>query len=316
MIKQRLLSSAVIISLLAGVLHLDMHYPLMGVGGLWLMPLLLGLALLATAELVDMLIAGGMSLRKRHVILAVALVHVLTFVPALLDAILIDGYPADCAVGRLGWAPIGAVLGICWLWVVEMKHYEEPGGVVTRMGASSLVILYTGVALSFLTSLRTLPFSGEASSAWGMVALLSIVIVTKCGDSGAYFMGKTFGKHKMAPRLSPGKTMEGACGAFLAGMAAAVVVGNWLAPALVQMGQGDIVVATGPIWVWAIYGALITATGMFGDLAESLIKRDMQQKDSSSWLPGLGGVLDILDSITLSAVPAYLFWVSGLIGPQ
>ena len=106
--------------------------------------------------------------------------------------------------------------------------------------------------------------------------------------------------------------MEGACGAFLAGLAAAVVVGNWLAPALVQMDQGDIV----PIEAWAIYGALITATGMFGDLAESLIKRDMQQKDSSSWLPGLGGVLDILDSITLSAVPAYLFWVSGLIGPQ
>jgi phosphatidate cytidylyltransferase len=316
MIKQRLLSSAVIISLLAGVLHLDMHHPLMGVGGLWLMPLLLGLALLATAELVDMLNVDSMSIRKRHVMLAVALVHVLTFVPALLDAFG-GGYPADCAVGRLGWAPIGAVLGISWLWVVEMKHYEEPGGgVVTRLGASSLVILYTGVALSFLTSLRTFPFSGEASSAWGMVALLSIVIVTKCGDSGAYFMGKTFGKHKMAPRLSPGKTMEGACGAFLAGMAAAVVVGNWIAPALVQMGQGDIVVATGPIWAWAIYGALVTATGMFGDLAESLIKRDMQQKDSSSWLPGLGGVLDILDSITLSAVPAYLFWASGLIGPQ
>jgi len=180
------------------------------------------------------------------------------------------------------------------------------------LGASSLVILYTGVALSFLTSLRTFPFPGEASSAWGMVALLSIVIVTKCGDSGAYFMGKTFGKHKMAPRLSPGKTMEGACGAFLAGMAAAVFVGLWLAPALVQMGQGDTTVS---IWAWAIYGALITATGMFGDLAESLIKRDMQQKDSSSWLPGLGGVLDILDSITLSVVPAYLFWASGLIGP-
>ena len=312
MIKQRLLSSAVIISLLAGVLYLDMREPLMKVGGLWLMPLLLGLALLATAELVDMLIAGGMWIRKCHVMLAVALVHVLTFVPALFDAILIDGYPAECPVGRLGWAPIGAVLGISWLWVVEMKHYEKPGGVVTRLGASSLVILYTGVALSFLTSLRTFPFPGEASSAWGMVALLSIVIVTKCGDSGAYFMGKTFGKHKMAPRLSPGKTMEGACGAFLAGMAAAVFVGLWLAPALVQMGQGDTTVS---IWAWAIYGALITATGMFGDLAESLIKRDMQQKDSSSWLPGLGGVLDILDSITLSAVPAYLFWVSGLIGP-
>ena len=129
MIKQRLLSSAVIISLLAGVLHLDMHHPLMGVGGLWLMPLLLGLALLATAELVDMLIAGGRSIRKCHVMLAVALVHVLTFVPALLDAFG-GGYPDNCAVGRLGWAPIGAVLGICWLWVVEMKHYEEPGGVV------------------------------------------------------------------------------------------------------------------------------------------------------------------------------------------
>ena len=67
------------------------------------------------------------------------------------------------------------------------------------------------------------------------------------------------------------------------------------------------------VWKWLVYAIVLTITGMLGDLAESLIKRDMQTKDSSSWLPGLGGILDVMDSITLSAVPAYLCWVSGLI---
>ncbi|MEC7564706.1 MAG: phosphatidate cytidylyltransferase [Planctomycetota bacterium] len=312
--KQRLASSAVIISLFVGILYLDIHHPLLGTGGLWLLPLVLVLALLATSELVDMFTRGGMLTRKRHVMFSVALVHLLTFIPILMDAFG-GGYPDNCPVSRLGWAPMGAVLALCWLWVVEMRHYSEAGGVIQRLANSSLIILYTGVAMSFLTILRTLDAQTTQNGPWGMVALLSIVIVTKVADSGAYFVGRSIGRHKMAPRLSPGKTIEGACGAMLAGTLTAVCIGKWFAPYLAQILLGSSMKPeAGPLWAWAIYGFMVTLTGMFGDLAESLIKRDMQQKDSSHWLPGLGGVLDIMDSITLSLVPAYLFWITGLIG--
>jgi len=314
--KQRLISSAVIISLFVGILYLDISKPLLETGGLWLLPLVLVIALLATSELVDMFTSEGMLTRKRHVVFSVALVHLLTFIPLLTDAFG-GGYPDSCPVGRLGWIPIGAVLALSWLWVVEMRHYDQAGGAIQRLANSTLIVMYAGVAMSFLTILRTLDAQTTPNCPWGMVALLSIVIVSKAADSGAYFVGKSIGRHKMAPRLSPGKTMEGACGAILAGVFAAVCVGTWLAPHLTQILSGSSMKPqAGPLWAWAIYGLMITLTGIFGDLAESLIKRDMQQKDSSHWLPGLGGVLDIMDSITLSLVPAYLFWTTGLLGPS
>ena len=147
-----------------------------------------------------------------------------------------------------------------------------------------------------------------------MCAIISVIVITKCGDSGAYFTGKSVGKHKMSPILSPKKTIEGAIGAFVCGMGAAIAFGKWVVPAILAMvADGDVAetpAEVGPLWAWALYGLVITAAGMVGDLAESLIKRDSQVKDSSSWVPGLGGVLDIMDSITFSLVPAYLFWVS------
>ena len=111
----------------------------------------------------------------------------------------------------------------------------------------------------------------------------------------------------MAPKLSPGKTVEGAIGAIVGGCLGAWLFFEVLAPKAVPA------ISDLAVWKWLVYAIVLTITGMLGDLAESLIKRDMQTKDSSSWLPGLGGILDVMDSITLSAVPAYLCWVSGLI---
>ena len=329
MLHKRLAASAVILTFLGILLHFDFHHPLMGVGGLLLLPLLLLIALLATAELGEMLIKGGLDLRLKHVLFGVALVHVLTFIPALMDAFSVSGYPEDCPVGRVGWIGVGSVLAMCWLFLIEMRHFKEPGGSVQRLANGMLIVGYTGTAMSFLTILRTLQI-GDAGyeSAWGMCAIISVIVITKCGDSGAYFTGKTIGKHKMSPILSPKKTIEGAMGAFVCGMAAAVVFGKWLVPSILSMVEtsetigsvesgvvSDITAHSGAVWAWAMYGLVITAAGMVGDLAESLIKRDTQVKDSSTWVPGLGGVLDIMDSITFSLVPAYLFWVSNwLIG--
>ena len=115
----------------------------------------------------------------------------------------------------------------------------------------------------------------------------------------------------MAPILSPKKTIEGAVGAFLSGMGASIAFGHWVVPAILSIAtETEMAISVGPVWAWALYGLVITLAGMIGDLAESLIKRDSQVKDSSAWVPGLGGVLDIMDSVTFSLVPAYLFWIS------
>lgn len=315
MLHKRLAASAVILTALGILLHFDFHHPLMGVGGLLLLPLLLVIALMATTELGEMLIRGGLELRLKHVVISVALVHGLTFIPSLMDAFGSLGYPDDCPVGRVGWIGVGSVLAMCWLFFVEMKHFKEPGGAIQRLANGMLVVGYTGTAMSFLTVLRTLQISETGyDSAWGMCAIISVIVITKCGDSGAYFTGKSVGKHKMSPILSPKKTIEGAIGAFVCGMGAAIAFGRWVVPAILAMvADGDVAETSaevGPLWAWALYGLVITAAGMVGDLAESLIKRDSQVKDSSSWVPGLGGVLDIMDSITFSLVPAYLFWVS------
>jgi phosphatidate cytidylyltransferase len=104
--------------------------------------------------------------------------------------------------------------------------------------------------------------------------------------------------------------IEGAVGGIIFAAIASVVFFYGLVPLIV--GEG----ARAPNW-WGclIYGVVIGLAGIIGDLSESLLKRDMERKDSSRWLPGLGGVLDILDSVLMAAPPAYLCWVAGLVGP-
>jgi phosphatidate cytidylyltransferase len=127
------------------------------------------------------------------------------------------------------------------------------------------------------------------------------------GDTGAYTVGRIFGRHKMAPRLSPGKTIEGAVGAIIFACLGAWLSFRYLIPA---MSPTEIPAAIPG--GWAIYGVLVGVVGLFGDLAESFIKRDVGRKDSSTWMPGFGGVLDILDSLLLAAPVAWLCWILGI----
>lgn len=120
--------------------------------------------------------------------------------------------------------------------------------------------------------------------------VLAFVIVAVAADTGAYASGLLFGKHPMAPRISPKKTWEGFAGAVLAALAAGVLLALFML--LV------------PWWAGVIFGAVILGTATCGDLGESMIKRALGIKDMSSWLPGHGGVLDRLDSIIFSAPAA------------
>lgn len=126
----------------------------------------------------------------------------------------------------------------------------------------------------------------------GLFLLLYLIAVAKMVDNGALLAGRLWGRHKLAPRISPAKTIEGALGGILTGTASAVLLGPlW---------------AGGGLRFFLLFGFTISLLAILGDLAESLLKRQAGVKDSGSLLPGIGGVLDLLDSILLSAPAGYL----------
>ena len=134
-----------------------------------------------------------------------------------------------------------------------------------------------------------------------MVPLVSLVAVAKAGDIAAYLGGSLLGRHRMAPTLSPGKTWEGAV-ASLAGSVAAA----WI---LLELAATHLPV--GPWGGWLVFGLLVGLAAMAGDLAESLLKRECGVKDSGRSLGGLGGFLDLVDSLLFAAPVAWLLWVAG-----
>ena len=154
---------------------------------------------------------------------------------------------------------------------------------------------------------------------WGLWALLTTVAVTKSADAGAYFAGKSFGRNKLIPRLSPGKTQEGAIGGIVTATIVAFVCLSQLFPggdtgAQVSTFTPSIPAFADPLWGALLLGPLLATAGMVGDLAESLVKRDSGAKDSGDWLPGLGGVWDVTDSLIGAILPAFLCFAAGVGG--
>jgi len=136
----------------------------------------------------------------------------------------------------------------------------------------------------------------------GPGALLAILAIVWMADVAAYFSGKTFGKHKLAPSISPGKTWEGAIGAC---------VGVVLYGIALRLGFSFTPVAL-PSWILALLA--VTAISIIGDLYESMLKRQAGIKDSSNVLPGHGGVLDRIDSLTSTLPVVALLWLLVLRG--
>lgn len=174
--------------------------------------------------------------------------------------------------------------------LVSPAHRGTAREVGRDIAAGTLVQIYVPFLASFAVLL-----DGKQGGEWWTLAFLLLVISI---DTGAYASGLLFGKHKMAPRISPKKTWEGFAGSVLVAMIGGVV----LAVFMLQQ----------PWWFGLIFGAVIVFTATTGDLTESLIKRDLGIKDISTWLPGHGGFLDRLDSILPSAAAAYaLFLIFG-----
>ena len=142
----------------------------------------------------------------------------------------------------------------------------------------------------------------------GLLACFSIVTVTKFADAGAYFAGRFLGRHKLCPNLSPKKTVEGAVGGIVAAALGGWAYWAWVIPAY----DMEMLRAEGQGWAILGFSLSMAVAGMLGDLSISLFKRDADQKDSAKILPGLGGSLDVLDSILWAAPVGFLWWASGV----
>lgn len=302
MLRWRLLLGTIFIAALVGLCWLDYRAER---PGLFLFPLAMLLTWAASGEVLWLLAARDLKPLRWVVysgnLLIVGSNAIWLFGPQSL----LGGTDAELA--KLAWPILALAIATIVAFLGEMRRYEKPGGVIVNLSLAVFSFVYVGVLMSFLVQLRAL--GGQRA---GLVALVALIAVVKLGDIGAYTVGRLIGKHKLAPVLSPGKTVEGAAGAIIFSCLASWLVFHHLMPAVV--GSDAVASPRAPSWGWLAFGVIVGAAGMIGDLAESLFKRDMGRKDSSPWLPGFGGVLDLLDSLLIAAPVAYLCFIVGLAG--
>ncbi len=186
--------------------------------------------------------------------------------------------------------PQACILGLSatTLFALFLYQYLRYGisAVIANCGANCFSIAYLGGLSSFVLAVRI---------DFGLWPLLMFVFVVKSADIGAYTIGKIFGKHKFSPKISPGKTWEGMFGAIATSTIVAILFA--------------VICDIMPWWLAIIFGVCFAFIGQMGDLAESMIKRDAEQKDSADSVPGFGGILDVIDSPLAAAPCAYLFFI-------
>jgi phosphatidate cytidylyltransferase len=245
----------------------------------------LGLAPLAARELSAIFRANEISTRTWLTTLAVMTGLVLSYsIPTQTAAS--PGTETTTTIAIIATGMIAVFV----LSILIFSHRRNAAGVIAAAGAVMFAMVYLGFMLGFLLALR------RSHSAW---IVIGVIAITKACDTGAYFTGRAVGRHRMIPWLSPGKTWEGLAG----GIVTAVAVGVGLAFASRWLKPPDHV----PVWIGAICGVIFAIVGQLGDLTMSLFKRGAGLKDSSAILPGLGGVLDVLDSPLMVAPVAW--WI-------
>jgi phosphatidate cytidylyltransferase len=311
LLRWRLLLGTLFIAALVGLCWLDYHaaWP-----GIYLLPLALVVSLLGAGELLAMFRKRGSDPLAWVIYGGTALAVLLASAPGILPASW-----SGAATGQLGWLAIGLVAGFLLAMIGELWRFTAPGQATTNLALSCFAILYAGGLMGFLIQLRIL--GGDrlgTDGRWGMLALISLIATVKMSDTGQYTAGRLFGRHKLSPIVSPGKTWEGAAGGFVFAVIAAWIVFGWAVPHVVVgtiMENAHSYTSPSGILRILVFSAALTAAGIIGDLTESLLKRDAGVKDSSTWLPGFGGVLDLLDSLLGAAPVAYVLWALGLVGP-
>ena len=187
--------------------------------------------------------------------------------------------------GYVDLDPFIIVLACLLAFILQFTRRDNSHSLVS-ISVTMMGLLYISWFFSFFVKLKYLP-NGEKLVTY-------LVLVTKSGDVGAYIIGKTFGRHALIARISPAKTIEGTMGGFVF----SILVSLACKALLPSFSYGHLVVL----------GLLLGVLSQFGDLAESLLKRDCGVKDSGRNLSGFGGVLDVIDSLIFT-VPIFYFYV-------
>ena len=195
---------------------------------------------------------------------------------------------------------VGTVVVAFLLLAIAMRREPVSSG-FPAAAAGAFGFLYVVVPLAMLVQLR--------QQGSGAFLILYVLIVVWIGDTVAYYTGRAFGRNKMAPRISPGKTWEGAVGSFVGAIIAGTLVfaySSQISNALIRAGllvpaQAYTPPELPPLWHFAALSAMINVAAQVGDLAESLIKRGAGVKDSGTLLPGHGGMLDRIDALLFAA---------------
>lgn len=276
-----------------------------GLGGAqpvwWLLPLAVLVALRATIECAGLFAARGVHLRTGVVMMA-AVAIVLS---AAAGGAAFAATAMLSPLGTLGWTALACAVVCGLVMSAEIPGYRAGGGALDRVTAGIFTALAVGLPLAFMVALRLLCVENlgpeqRGPGHLGVLPLVSLIMVVKAGDILAYMVGSLVGRTKMAPVLSPGKTWEGAVGSL-----AGSLLASWLV-----FERAGFVTQARPWGGWIVFGLAVGVAGMLGDLAESLVKRELGAKDSGRLLGGLGGVLDLIDSLAFAAPVAWLLWVA------
>ncbi|MDP2939277.1 MAG: phosphatidate cytidylyltransferase [Candidatus Omnitrophota bacterium] len=190
------------------------------------------------------------------------------------------------------WELLFIVLALLFIFLLQFTR-RETSDALSGISTTLFGVLYVAWFFSFLIKVKLLPFGS------GLLAF--ILLVTKLGDIGAYLVGTKWGRRALIARISPKKSIEGAVGGLVFSILAAVASKPLLPNHTIFS-----------YWRLVLVGAFFGVVGQLGDLSESLIKRDCQVKDTGRFLPGLGGVLDMMDSLLFTA-PAFYFYMSSIL---
>ena len=185
------------------------------------------------------------------------------------------------------------VLGLC----VRQLASKSNASAITAIATTLLGLMYVPWLLNFIQKINFFPFPTGTPPDAGKFFLLYFILLTKFSDMGAYAVGSLIGRHKMIPRISPAKTWEGFAGALLFSTAASLAFCHFFGGRMYGMNRLHA----------CVLGVLLGATAVIGDLIESVFKRQADLKDSGSLFPGIGGILDLLDSLLFNAPIMYLY---------
>jgi phosphatidate cytidylyltransferase len=211
----------------------------------------------------------------------------------ILGLLAATGIMAAFYFGQPEWIPAALAALVILELIFELALNSNLSSILATAATTLFGVLYVALLGGFIIALRVIPDPGTRLPAKLLTLFFMIVFA---GDTGAYYMGRTLGRHKLAPRISPGKTVEGAIGGLLGNAAAALMAHYWFFPELRLSHAIPLALGMGVL-------------GILGDLCESMLKRGAQVKDAGHLIPGHGGLLDRLDSMLFNAPVLYYFYV-------